>query len=183
MRTQPAVDIIAYTVSQARPHMTMTSRMLKLIGDDRWKTPLKYYNAVRINVCLLNINIVVKMETMNVHSAICSIWTILAGCQKQVARAGTSNYIPQILWDVMTCPCPWYLRLAHKSSTSLLQVPNRVCHLTADEMVWYPHTLLTSLLLNERYSSLRCNLRVPDLQMSCSDTWKYMLQWLQQIKT
>ena len=26
------------------------------------------------------------------------------------------NYIPQYLWDVITCPCLWYLRLAHKSS-------------------------------------------------------------------
>ena len=30
--------------------------------------------------------------------------------QKQVSWAGTSNYIPQYLWDVITCPCPWYLR-------------------------------------------------------------------------
>ena len=35
-------------------------------------------------------------------------------CQKQISRAGTSNHIPQILWDVITCPCPWYLLLAHK---------------------------------------------------------------------
>ena len=28
----------------------------------------------------------------------------------------TSNYIPQILRDVITCSCPWYLLLAHKSS-------------------------------------------------------------------
>ena len=32
-------------------------------------------------------------------------------CQKQVSRAGTSNYIPQILKDAITCPCPWYLLL------------------------------------------------------------------------
>ena len=30
-------------------------------------------------------------------------------CKKQVSRAGTSNYIPQYLWDVITCPCLWYL--------------------------------------------------------------------------
>ena len=36
--------------------------------------------------------------------------------QMQVSRAGTSNYIPQILWDVITSPCPWYLLLAHKYS-------------------------------------------------------------------
>ena len=28
---------------------------------------------------------------------------------------GTSNWIPQILWDVITCPCAWYLLLAHTS--------------------------------------------------------------------
>ena len=27
-------------------------------------------------------------------------------CQKQVSWAGTSNYIPQIARDVITCPCP-----------------------------------------------------------------------------
>ena len=35
--------------------------------------------------------------------------------QEQVSRAGASNYIPQKLWDVITCPCPWYLLLAPKS--------------------------------------------------------------------
>ena len=32
-------------------------------------------------------------------------WNILSAWIK----AGTSNYIPQILWDVITCPCLWYL--------------------------------------------------------------------------
>ena len=27
-----------------------------------------------------------------------------------------SIYIPRILWEVITCSCPWYLLLAHKSS-------------------------------------------------------------------
>ena len=37
-------------------------------------------------------------------------------CQKQVSKAGTSNYLPQIQWDVMICPCPGYLILAQHSS-------------------------------------------------------------------
>ena len=37
------------------------------------------------------------------------------GHEQQVTRAGTSNYIPQYLWDVITCPCPWYLLLAQHS--------------------------------------------------------------------
>ena len=37
-------------------------------------------------------------------------------CQKRVSRSGTSNYTPQYLCDVITCPCPWYLLLARESS-------------------------------------------------------------------
>ena len=33
-------------------------------------------------------------------------------CQKRLSRARTSNYIPQILWDVIICPCTWCLLLA-----------------------------------------------------------------------
>ena len=34
---------------------------------------------------------------------------------RSASRAGTSNYIPQYLWDVITCPCPKYLLQVHKS--------------------------------------------------------------------
>ena len=34
-------------------------------------------------------------------------------CQKQVSRAGTGNYIPQILWGVITWSCLWYLFLLY----------------------------------------------------------------------
>ena len=43
-----------------------------------------------------------------------STWGVL--CQKEVSRARTSNYIPQYLWDVITCCCPWYLLLLEHSS-------------------------------------------------------------------
>ena len=36
--------------------------------------------------------------------------------QKQVWRVGTPNYIAQYSRDVITCPCPSYQLLAHKSS-------------------------------------------------------------------
>ena len=36
--------------------------------------------------------------------------------QKQVSMAGTSNYIPHILWNIIIWPCPWYFLLAHKST-------------------------------------------------------------------
>ena len=42
--------------------------------------------------------------------------------QKQISRAGTSNYmyLPQYLWDVITGPCPWYMLLAQHSWIILL---------------------------------------------------------------
>ena len=50
-----------------------------------------------------------------------NMWGVL--CQKQVSRAGTINYIPQYLWDVITCPCAWYLLLAQ--------------HYISSETVWW----------------------------------------------
>ena len=35
--------------------------------------------------------------------------------KKQVSRAGTSKYIPQYPWNIITWPCPWYQPLAHQS--------------------------------------------------------------------
>ena len=32
-------------------------------------------------------------------------------CQKQISKAGAGNYIPGYMYDVNTCPCPWYLLL------------------------------------------------------------------------
>ena len=46
------------------------------------------------------------------------------------SRAGTSNDIPQILWDVITCPCPWYLLVALHSyfaMTPISSTRTRVC--------------------------------------------------------
>ena len=37
---------------------------------------------------------------------VCQRYTFLVLCQKQVSRAWTSNYTPQYLCDVITCPCP-----------------------------------------------------------------------------
>ena len=48
-----------------------------------------------------------------------SLWCVV--CQKQASRAGTSNYIPQYLWDVITCPCAWYMLLAQHSWFDCLQ--------------------------------------------------------------
>ena len=41
------------------------------------------------------------------------IWGVY--CQKQISRAMLNNYIPRNAWDVITCPCSWYLFLARSS--------------------------------------------------------------------
>ena len=39
----------------------------------------------------------------------------LLSCQEKESKAWTSNCVPQIPYDVITCPCPSYLLLAHKT--------------------------------------------------------------------
>ena len=34
----------------------------------------------------------------------------------KLSKVWISNYISQILWGVITCPCPWYVLLTHKPS-------------------------------------------------------------------
>ena len=79
--------------------------------------------------------------------------------QKQVSRAGTSSYILQIRWDVITCRYPCDLVLTHKSRGSYWRLANAmlihhgtVCcwycvintHLISlfDECAVYPHCIL-----------------------------------------
>ena len=39
-------------------------------------------------------------------------------CQRQVSKAGKSNYIPLIAFNVFACLCPWCMLLAQNSSVS-----------------------------------------------------------------
>ena len=66
------------------------------------------------------------------HNWISTAETTVLGVlhQKQTARARTNNYIPQILWDVITCSCPWYLILAQHSSN------NVACSLPRKRAIW-----------------------------------------------
>ena len=55
---------------------------------------------------------------------------------KQISRVRTSNHIPQILWDVITCPCPWFVLLAPQSPMSIV----------LGRSVWFIQTYPSSLL-------------------------------------
>ena len=66
-----------------------------------------------------------------------TLWFIMSWClsaartygglwaRNRYQGAGTSNYIPQHVWDVITYPCPWYLLLAHKASYATIMI--RAC--------------------------------------------------------
>ena len=76
-----------------------------------WSTSYEYDTSRVIWELLRYFLNVHRMDTRT-HT-IYEIWEVL--CQKRVSRAGTNNYIPQNLWGVITCPCPWHLLLVRHS--------------------------------------------------------------------
>ena len=93
------------------------------------------------------------------------MWTVALGImrtyQKQVSRAGTNNYISQYLRDVITCPCPWYLLLAHNS----LNKPHIVVELTYDRHAasdhWQFDRLFNSLFRPTTKETLKVHITGP----------------------
>ena len=59
------------------------------------------------------------------HYDVIVIWGVVR--QKLASMAGTSNYTPQILCNLVTCPCPLYLFLAHKLHVSYHICVLRIC--------------------------------------------------------
>ena len=53
-------------------------------------------------------------------------------------KGRTSNYIPQILWDVISCLCPWYLLLTQRSWNDNAQQLIQICLIyTEDKRLVY----------------------------------------------
>ena len=69
--------------------------------------PLNAYQCFPI---ILVLSHGVSIGDFGAHKAISEVL-----CQKQASKAGTINYIPQLLWGVINCLCPWYLLLAQHS--------------------------------------------------------------------
>ena len=65
---------------------------------------------------------------------------------RQISRAGTSNYITQTLWDVITCPWPWYLPLTDKLIYILLRAAKYTCRTLVCTIWW-----LIAFWLGSRY--------------------------------
>ena len=55
-------------------------------------------------------------------------WGLL--CQKNVSDTGTSKYISQTVLGVITCPCPWFLLLSHKSSIRVVSPNGNIFRVT-----------------------------------------------------
>ena len=81
------------------------------------KEPTVWKNYHKISIYLKNIleiiHQIIRDTTLEIIFPVKHIWGHV--CQRPVSRAGSSNSIPQYLWGVISCPCPWYLLLGHKS--------------------------------------------------------------------
>ena len=97
---------ILFTIKTTTGQFTTTVRIILGSVKQAWRLMVMKWSYFTINCCY--------NQSKLKHSKTVCLW--IGVFQKQVSRVGTSNYIPQILWDVITCPCPWYLLLAHKSS-------------------------------------------------------------------
>ena len=82
-------------------------------------------------------------------------------CQKQVSRAGTNSYIAQYLWDVITCPCPWYLLLVQNSSTvqwwNLMSAAVTMCCYHLDRLTPNYVSMPTPISMENQPSSQPCS--------------------------
>ena len=91
------------------------------IQSDIWKLGMIKYHITGMRFhyrCIMPMKSYFKYTKNHAVNStmIMAHFTINEDPQGQVSRAVTSNYSPQDLWDVITCACPWYLLLAHKST-------------------------------------------------------------------
>ena len=56
-----------------------------------------------------NISVVHFFKSMHIIDLVCADYSGMF-IQKQVSRAGTSNYVPQFAWDIINCPFDTCLR-------------------------------------------------------------------------
>ena len=98
------------------------------------------------------------------------IWRLV--CQKKVSRTGTSNYVPQIPWDVMTCPCMWVHHSCMKWDAFYKGCCTwNVAYPRGDHYWYYYHGslhLVESLQLIWTFGTYRFHLGIPHLPMSYS---------------
>ena len=83
-------------------------RMLIVSAPMKWP-PMEFGTKMKHDT--LRSMYAIRKKCMTGNVTICSKqWTSVV--PEAGIKGRESNYIPQILWDVITCPCPWYLLLA-----------------------------------------------------------------------
>ena len=104
----------------------------------------------------------------------CSLLNLEVFCQNLVSRAGTNNYIPQILWDVITCPCSWYSLLVHHFS---LVTPHNTTHFYHYDARWLLDTKQFPMIILMTHRQCRFNFQPFHLQSIAhfTHTWARFL--------
>ena len=109
-------------------------------------------------------------------------------CQKQVERAGTNDYIPQILWDVIICSSHWYLFLIQHSSYNIDIYPKdshkRIEYLKrlvsfVDSQIWSAFSVYWDVFAMSCYMELIYNGRrlcTVQKKSACAIEWNISVQ-------
>ena len=98
-------------------------------------------------------------------------------------RANTSNYIPQIVWDVITCSCHSYLLLAHNSSYMLSNYCFQQNFTSAKVSQWHFNGILRNVNVQHfkqyNYPGTKWDTSViiQDIH-SWVETWQHKCRWL-----
>ena len=93
-----------------------------MLGPGTNTTLLAACTLLELTICMMGF-IIVSIE-MYWHI----IWGVL--CQRQVSTAGTSYYIPHILWDVIIRPCACYQLLPQPPSCNPSTVREQLLSIT-----------------------------------------------------
>ena len=104
---------------------------MNLRWPSHWTVDMAHYH---ITCCEKSITFTRRLP--HIHIQIITWNDGLCTISRYRRHAGTSNYIPQYLWDIVTCPCPPYLLLAHKSTHM-----QTVCcvYVTHDDVIKWKH--------------------------------------------
>ena len=79
-----------------------------------------------------------------------------------------SNYITQYLWDGITCPCPWYLLLVHKSSYILIQDKWQIISVMIAYSESFEWTNAFVFKLVKRIAPMKVNIRLSTIVFSAN---------------
>ena len=107
------------------------------IGIFKYIHPFEIFSSNKLSEIVTEATITIAVETQFgaepgiYHAKWNNIWGFV--CQKQVSRAGTRNYTPEYLWDVIDM-------LPKSQNTS---VPYATMHLFVTEMCTYVHISVT----------------------------------------